>query len=264
MMVTETPKTPLELVQADVFFWGGLKILTVLDLATKFLFAKCLSRKTGQAVREALLTFIGTVGTPKKLVTDPGREFRNRQVGKLLDELQIQTHITTPGHARSHGAIERVHGTLGEHLNLLELGRGITGPEAVLRAVLAYNHSIHSVTGKMPIELMREWKRENREVPINQELEVIGAREGNKKEMRVQRVNEKKRGKVPSRLGVGRKVYIKNLVKRAKDDPKYLGPYIIRETLSRNRLKLERVGETRGRYIVRHVNEVKLHVKSRR
>jgi hypothetical protein len=54
MMVTETSKTPLELVQADVLFWGGLKILTILDLVTKFLFAKCLSRKTGQAVREAL------------------------------------------------------------------------------------------------------------------------------------------------------------------------------------------------------------------
>jgi hypothetical protein len=264
MMVTETPKTPLEIVQADVLFWGGLKILTVLDLATRFIFAKCLSRKTGQAVREALLTFIGTVGTPKRLVTDPGREFRNRQVEELLAEFQIQPHITTPGHARSHGAIERVHGTLSEHLNLLELGRGITGPEAVLRAVLAYNHSIHSATGKMPIELMRAWQRENPEVPISQELEEIGAREGEKKENRVQKTNVKRRGKVPGRLGVGKEVFIKNLVRRCKNDPKYLGPYTITQMLDRNRLKLERVGGTRGRYIVRHVNEVKLHAKSRR
>lgn len=263
MMVTETPKIPLELVQADVLFWGGLKILTVLDLATKFLFAKCLSRKTGQAVREALLSFIGSVGTPKMLVTDPGREFGNRQVKELLDELQIRTHITTPGHARSHGAIERVHSTIGEHLNLLELGRGITGPEAVLRAVLAYNHSIHSVTGKMPIELIRAWNRENPEAPIEQELEVIGTREGEKKEMRVQRANVEGRGKVPSRLGVGKQVYIKNLVKRGKNDPKYLGPYIVKEVLSRNRLKLERVGESRGKYRIRHINEVRLRAKNK-
>jgi RNase H-like domain found in reverse transcriptase/Reverse transcriptase (RNA-dependent DNA polymerase)/Integrase zinc binding domain len=62
LMQTETPKEPLELVQADIMFWGGLKVLTMLDLATRFLFAKCLSRKTGQAVREGLLAFVGTVG----------------------------------------------------------------------------------------------------------------------------------------------------------------------------------------------------------
>jgi hypothetical protein len=58
---------------------------------------------------------------------------------------------------------------------------------------------------------------------------------------------------------------MKNLVKRGKDDPKYLGPYVISGLLNRNRLELERVGGRQGRFLYnKNVNEVKLHVKSRR
>jgi hypothetical protein len=180
-----------------------------------------------------------------------------RWVQELIEEFGIQTHITTPGHARSHGAIERVHGTIAEHLSLLEIGREIKGVEAISRAVIAYNHSIHSSTGRTPLELMREFHREEREVPIGQELEGLKVREERAKESRNTKINEKRRNKAPGRLGIGQKVYIKNLVKRRKDDPRYVGPYIIRELLTRNRIKLTRVGETSGRFKIRHINEVK-------
>jgi hypothetical protein len=92
-------------------------------------------------------------------------------VEELLTEFEIQRHTTTPSDGKGTWYVT-------EHLNLLELGRGITGPEAIMRPVLANNHSIHSVTGKMPIELMREWQRENHEVPIDQELGRIRLERG--------------------------------------------------------------------------------------
>jgi transposase InsO family protein len=139
-------------------FWDGVKILTILDVATRFLFAKCLSQKTGGAVREALLLYFGTIGTPRQLVMDPGKEFQNATVRSLLDELLIRIHVTTPGHPRSHAAIERAHSTMTEQLRLIQVERGIRGQEAVV----AYNHTIHSATGRTPIELMREWQREDK------------------------------------------------------------------------------------------------------
>ena len=260
MILTETPKSPLETVQADLFFWSGLKVFTVIDLATKFLFAKCLSRKTSTAVKEALLTFIGTIGTPGKLITDMGREFKNKQVEDLLSEFEITAHFTTPGHPRSHGAIERVHSTITEHLHLLEIGKGMIGPEAIHRAVIAYNHSIHSVTGKMPIELMREWQREETEVPIRQELERIGDKEIIRKMSVVRKANVKKGDRAPQQMTIGRQVYLKNLIKRKKTDPRYVGPYIIKEILGRHRLRLRRVAGTRSHDIVRHVDEIWTHI----
>jgi transposase InsO family protein len=38
---------------------------------------------------------------------DPGKEFQNATVRNLLEEFSIQVHVTTPGHPRSHAAIER-------------------------------------------------------------------------------------------------------------------------------------------------------------
>jgi transposase InsO family protein len=85
-------------------FWDGVMILTILDVATRFLFEKCLSRKTGRAVREALLLYFGTIGTPRQLVMDPGKEIQNATVRSLLDEFSIRIHVTTPGHPRSLGS----------------------------------------------------------------------------------------------------------------------------------------------------------------
>ncbi|KAL1110444.1 hypothetical protein AAG570_007975 [Ranatra chinensis] len=78
---------------------------------------------------------------------------------KKATELGIQLLFTTPGHNRSHGAIERLHNTLGEHMRLLEQSRGLKGSVAVQAAVRAYNHSIHKTTGAQPLELMRQWQR---------------------------------------------------------------------------------------------------------
>jgi transposase InsO family protein len=74
----------------------------------------------------------GSVGIeiPKRLVTNPGTEFTNRQVEELLTEFEIQRHTTTPEHARSHGAIERVHGTLTEPLRVREGNNGAGGNNA--------------------------------------------------------------------------------------------------------------------------------------
>ncbi|KAL1131048.1 hypothetical protein AAG570_012285 [Ranatra chinensis] len=65
----------------------GMRVLTMLDMATEFLFAKCLSRRTGQAVKEGILELCGTVGIPKTLTSEPGTEFTNRLVRAIICEL---------------------------------------------------------------------------------------------------------------------------------------------------------------------------------
>ncbi|KAL1122718.1 hypothetical protein AAG570_003045 [Ranatra chinensis] len=158
-MVTPAPKKPLEVVEADVVFLDGIIILTMIDLLTRFAACYPLEAKTCEQVREALLLFLATVGTPGTLVLDQGREFRNWIVRGFLEEFRIREHWTTPGHPRSHGMVERLHSTLLEHLHLLRIGRGIEGDEAWARALLAYNNSVHSATGRTPLELMRSWQQ---------------------------------------------------------------------------------------------------------
>ncbi|KAL1140003.1 hypothetical protein AAG570_006980 [Ranatra chinensis] len=261
--ITETPKDHLEEVQADIWYWEGTRVLTIVDIATRFLFTKCIRRKTGQIIREGILEFCATVGIPKKLIMDPGAEFENRAVKGLLEELRISSHITTPGHPRSHGVIERLHSTLGEHMRLLEKGKGITGSEAVIRATIAYNESVHSATGKTPMELMRAWRRVVRDMPIEIDMEKVRDRVKENKIKRIEHINERKKYRKPGELKVGMRVYIKNLVRRNKNDALYNGPYLIKELLNRHRVILRKETWGQGKEIIRHIDEVRVrHKKS--
>ncbi|KAL1138971.1 hypothetical protein AAG570_009032 [Ranatra chinensis] len=83
-MLTSTPSGPLEVVETDVIFWIGQKVLSVIDRLTRFAFSHLLSDKTSGKVSEGLLAFFGTVGPPGILIIDQGREIRNARVTALL------------------------------------------------------------------------------------------------------------------------------------------------------------------------------------
>ncbi|KAL1114809.1 hypothetical protein AAG570_007633 [Ranatra chinensis] len=150
-----------------------MKVPTIVGELTRFLFARKLDRKTGAAVRDGLLEFSGIVRRQKNPIVDPGEGFQNRLVKNVVEEMGAEMHTTTPGHARSHGIIERVHSTLTEHMRLLAEDRGVKGTEAIARVVLACNEAVHSVTGKTPAELMRAWKLPDPNLDINEELKGI-------------------------------------------------------------------------------------------
>ncbi|KAL1130237.1 hypothetical protein AAG570_013175 [Ranatra chinensis] len=137
-MLTPTPERRLDVVEADVMFLAGLRVLTMVDRLTSFALAHQLTNKTAAEVYTGLLSFFGTVGLP--------------------GTLGVKANFTTPGHPRSHGTVERLHNTMAEHLRLLQIDRGLEDSEAVARAVLAYNQSIHIATDAVPLELMRTWQ----------------------------------------------------------------------------------------------------------
>ncbi|KAL1117411.1 hypothetical protein AAG570_004737 [Ranatra chinensis] len=224
-MVTPTPEKPLDVVEADL---------------------------TGKSVRKGLLLFVATVGTPRTLVLDKGRKVDNFLERSLLEEFGVKVHWTTPGHSRSHGKIERLHGTLQEHLHILRIGRGMTGEEAWARALLAYNSSLHSATGYTPLELMRACQREDSPVSIEYVYGELVDQDDRNKRDRVDRLNIKATDRW-NRVQAGDYVFIKNWYRRRKTDPPFVGPYIVDTKLSRFRLKVKCV-ET-GRVRVTHANE---------
>ncbi|KAL1129490.1 hypothetical protein AAG570_012435 [Ranatra chinensis] len=253
-MVTPTPKKPLEVMEADVVFLDGTIRLTMIDRLTRFAASYPLATKTGEQVKEALLLFLATVGTPGTLVLDQGREFRNFVVRGFLEEFHIRVHWTTPGHPRSHGMIERLHSTLLEHLHLLQIGRGIDGNEAWARALLAYNSSVHSATGKTPLELMRSWQQTDPPVSVLDECEGLVERDEQRKIERVDRANEKATDRW-DRVRVGDHVFLRNWYRRRKSDPRFVGPYVVASKLSRFRLRVRDSASGRTRLV--HVRETR-------
>ncbi|KAL1129488.1 hypothetical protein AAG570_012433 [Ranatra chinensis] len=216
----------------------------MIDRLTRFAACYPLAAKTGEQVREALLLFLATVGTPGTLVLDQGREFRNWIVRGFLEEFRIRVHWTTPGHPRSHGMVERLHSTLLEHLHLLRIGRGIVGDEAWARALLAYNNSVHSATGRTPLELMRSWQQSDPPVSADER----------RKSDRVDRANEKATDRW-DRVRVGDQVFLRNWYRRRKSDPRFVGPYVVASKLRRYRLRVR--DSATGRTRVVHVRETR-------
>ncbi|KAL1123025.1 hypothetical protein AAG570_002113 [Ranatra chinensis] len=188
--------------------------------------------------------------TPKK----PGREFRNWIVRGFLEEFRIRVHWTTPGHPRSHGMVERLHSTLLEHLHLLRIGRGIVGDEAWARALLAYNNSVHSATGRTPLELMRSWQQSDPPVSVMDECVGLVEADERRKSDRVDRANEKATDRW-DRVRVGDQVFLRNWYRRRKSDPRFVGPYVVASKLRRYRLRVR--DSATGRTRVVHVRETR-------
>ncbi|KAL1129512.1 hypothetical protein AAG570_012457 [Ranatra chinensis] len=84
-----------ELAKCRVTRQHGEIRLTLIDRLTRFAASYPLTEKTGGRVREGLLLFLITVGTPKVLVMDSGREFNDFPVKGLLKELRIKPDWST-------------------------------------------------------------------------------------------------------------------------------------------------------------------------
>lgn len=72
----------------------------------------------------------------------------------LEDNLKIKIYKTPPYKSEVNGQIERFHSTLSEIMRCLKAdGVERTFEDLLDRSVNEYNHSVHSTTGKKPVEL---------------------------------------------------------------------------------------------------------------
>lgn len=75
----------------------------------------------------------------------------------FLHELNIETHRTTPFLKTKNSDIERLHGTLNEHLQVMEVGvsnKSLDLDNKPFKIFTNYNNTIHSTTKIHPIEFL--------------------------------------------------------------------------------------------------------------
>ncbi|XP_066909591.1 uncharacterized protein [Halyomorpha halys] len=71
-----------------------------------------------------------------------------------MKDLDVKWHLNTPGHPKSRGGVVRLHGMLRDHLRLYQADQGLEPDVAMPKAMAAYNHSVHTVTGFSPFEIL--------------------------------------------------------------------------------------------------------------
>jgi len=94
--IVEIPKNDLKYHQQQDAFSG-------------FVVLRPLPSKTAEEVVRQLLSFVGLFGIPNSILSDNGREFRNKLSDELVRTLGIKRLYTAPYHPATNGTVERVN-----------------------------------------------------------------------------------------------------------------------------------------------------------
>ena len=131
---------------------GNRYILTIIDCFTRYAVAVPLVDQSAEVVIAAVLNhYITVYGTPRRILTDQGRNFESDQFAKFCVLFRIAKIRTTAYRPQSNGICERFNQTLKNSLvKILSKAQQASWDIYLSFAVFSYNLSIHSSTGFTP------------------------------------------------------------------------------------------------------------------
>lgn len=99
---------PLPKGRANAYF-----AIVAIDYFTKWVEAEPLAKITEANTSKFLWkNVISRFGIPHSLVSDNGKQFDNRKVRDLCDELGIRKHFSSPHHPQANGQVEAINKTI--------------------------------------------------------------------------------------------------------------------------------------------------------
>jgi hypothetical protein len=275
---------------------GETVLLVVVDVFTRFVFLRSLKTKAQDEVAKALWEICCTVGFPRLLQTDNGKEFLNGAVKSVTELGDICHRLLTPYHPRANGVVERPNGTVTNSLKKMLMGALHRWPRFVAYTQYCYNLKIHSVTEMSPFSLMFA-RTECQPTMLagggdsdiqktgadDETASVPGARQDQKrwmdrlermvdiiypstmekelakKEVTARAFRKKFRALAKEAFPPGCVVMVKDFTRRSKWDPKYEGPFIVvRRKRSGGLVLKDKAGNLLGRdYTVDQVKVVR-------
>ena len=174
-----TAKYTFDLIFADLTFLssdeGKKMILTIIDTASRRLWAYPLKEKTGTQIVESFKKLVKNDLNQHKIVAvrfDNGKEFANKIVKDYFKEMGTRIIYGTPYHSQGAGPIESLNMSLKERLKMkLCQSEKKTWVSILDDVVRAYNTSIHSsLKGLSPFQAYQKFMPEVQHViPVSRE-----------------------------------------------------------------------------------------------
>jgi Integrase core domain len=126
-------------------------IFVAIDHYTKWVETRVINHKSGEEITKAVKELIiDKHGTPKRILTDCGREFSNSYTKSLEQKYGIKWEFASPFHHQTTGAVERVIQTLMNKIKKLTEFGIKSWRVCVERATLAVNLSFNRALGTSP------------------------------------------------------------------------------------------------------------------
>lgn len=132
--------------------YGYRYILTVIDIFSRFAWARPLKTKRGEEVASAFKDIFDEGRIPRRVQTDQGKEFENRYVFKLFQQHNIE--LFSVKSAYKAAIVERFNRTLKNKLwRYFTMSMKQNWTNILQDIVKSYNHSIHRTLGCKPVDV---------------------------------------------------------------------------------------------------------------
>lgn len=133
---------------------GNEYIVTLVDLATRYVHGVAVRSVTANNVVRVLKDFMACFGVPCKLQTDGASYFTGRVFRDFVNQLGLAHSVSSPYHPESQGVLERSHRTLKATLTKLGLENASSWDEDLPYVLFCMRDTPSSSTGFSPFELV--------------------------------------------------------------------------------------------------------------
>lgn len=157
-------REPLEIAAIDIFLFDQqTPILTFIDYYTRLARAIPLRNRNSEEIIRALEEIFNEIGSPKKLVSDNGKELIGTDMHKLSQKYNFIHHKVSPERHQSNGRIERWHRELWQALrkSLDENNDKINLKKEISEIIIKHNNSYHRAIHMTPNEAWANPKDSN-------------------------------------------------------------------------------------------------------
>jgi hypothetical protein len=153
-------KFPWDLISIDIWDAGcksrseNKYVLSVIDVYSKFAFAKAIPTEDEKTVANALVDIFTTMGFPKRLHSDRGSQFTSQLLKELCELYFIEKSTTTAYHPQGNGVVERLHQFFKHAVASFVSHDNRIWDEVLRFAIPIYNDAIHEALGVSPAQIV--------------------------------------------------------------------------------------------------------------
>lgn len=156
---TPIPCYPGEVLHIDIIITDKQHFLTCIDKFSKFAIVIPIASRSSTDIKTALFQIMNRYREVKVIISDNEKSFKSSAVSTFIrDHFKTEQFFIPPMHSKSNGQVERFHSTLLEIARCIKAQQNINETtELILLSTIKYNNTVHSVTGKKPLDILNEF-----------------------------------------------------------------------------------------------------------
>ncbi|KAK2578201.1 hypothetical protein KPH14_000928 [Odynerus spinipes] len=149
------PEGPWESLAMDLMrlLPSGENILVITDYYSRYFEIVILTTTTASVIKKHLFEIFARYGFPKSVVCDNGRQFTDAELKTWLETNNVKISHTALLWPQANGEVERQNRSILKRLRIAH-AEGKDWKEELLKFLLMYRSTSHSVTGVSPAELL--------------------------------------------------------------------------------------------------------------